>query len=267
MVQIRRFSIFILTLWLSIGAVRVLAQSDLGSIAGTVTDPSEAVIGGATVTVTNLGTGVVSKVETGSGGNYTVPFLKPGRYQITVEKAGFKTSVQSGIIVEIGQTVHQDVRLTLGAVSQTVEVKSEGSQMQTETSDVGIVVNSQQVEDLPLAGQSEVRTPAAFMILDSAVNARGTASNGEGPGGWRQFDTTVAGGENATTEFDVEGARVVNGQQYYSANYATLGFPPDAVGEFKVMTVTPPRRIRRVRGRHCDLGLQVRNQPISWFSL
>ena len=238
MVQFRSCSIFILTFWLLIGAGKVLAQSDLGRIAGTVTDPSGAVIGGAAVTASNIATGVVSKAQTGAGGNYSIPFLKPGNYQITVEQSGFKTYVQSGITVEIGQTVHQDVTLTLGQVNETVQVTGEGTQLQTETSDIGTVINSQQIEDLPLAGQSEVRTPAAFMILDSSTNARGTAM-GFGPGGMREFDTTVAGGENATTEFDVEGARLVNGSSYFSANYATLGFPPDAVGEFKVMTLTP----------------------------
>jgi hypothetical protein len=164
--------------------------------------------------------------------------VKPGIYKITVEKSGFKTYVYSGLAVEIGQTLHQDVTLTLGQVTQTVQVSGQGTRLQTETSDLGLVVSTQQVEDLPLAGQSEARTPAAFLMLDSANQAIGTANGSEGPGGWRTFDTTLAGSQNAATEWDVEGARVGNGG-WTSANYSALGFPPEAVGEFKVMSVNP----------------------------
>src|ERR1035437_417544 len=149
-----------------------------------------------------MGTGVAKKTITGSGGNFTVPLLPVGEDRISVEHTGFKTYVQSGISVNIGQTVHLDISLSLGAVNQTVEVKAEAPQIQADTSDIGTVVNGEQIKDLPLVGQGEVRNPAYFMIMDSTTTGRGSTS--WGIGGMRMFATTVAGGQNATTEHTSE---------------------------------------------------------------
>ena len=237
MVLFKRCSGLFLAFSFLMSAVMGWAQSDLGKIAGTVSDPSGAVIEGASVAATNMGTGVAKKTITGSGGNFTVPLLPVGEYRISVEHTGFKTYVQSGISVNIGQTVHLDISLSLGAVNQTVEVKAEAPQIQADTSDIGTVVNGEQIKDLPLVGQGEVRNPAYFMIMDSTTTGRGSTS--WGIGGMRMFATTVAGGQNATTEWEVEGARLTNGWSNFSGDYRMLGFPPDAVGEFKVMTLNP----------------------------
>src|SRR5512140_3068509 len=90
------------------------AQSDRGTITGVVTDQSDAVMAGVTVTATNTATGVSSSTKTGSGGSFTIPLLRVGPYQVSAENSGFKKFVQSGIVLELGQTVSLDIHMQLG---------------------------------------------------------------------------------------------------------------------------------------------------------
>ena len=96
-------------------------QTTTGSIVGTVTDPSGAVIGGATVVITNMDTGIAVKTSTDTAGSYVVTPLNVGRYSVTVEAAGFKKSVRSDIPLNVQDRVRVDAVLEVGAVTDTVE--------------------------------------------------------------------------------------------------------------------------------------------------
>src|SRR5215471_6941668 len=121
-------------------AIELWAQGDRGTITGTVADPSGAVIAGASVTATNNATQASTKTTTTSSGHYTIPALPVGKYEVTVEQGGFKKYVQSGVIVEVGQTVRVDATLQLGETTQSVEVTAEAVQVQRDTSDRGTVI-------------------------------------------------------------------------------------------------------------------------------
>src|SRR6059036_3144812 len=95
----------VLSLWFFGAAGLIWAQTDRGTITGSVTDPSGAVIVGAKVTATNTATRASTETITTSTGKYTVPLLRPGTYEVTVEQTGFKKYIQTGVIVEVGQTV------------------------------------------------------------------------------------------------------------------------------------------------------------------
>src|SRR5262245_39324845 len=131
-----------------------LAQTTTGSIVGTVSDPSGAVVAGATVTVTNEGTGIVAiKTTTDAAGNYVATTLPVGRYSVAVEAPGFKRSVSSGLILNVQGGLGVDVILEVGQVSDTVQVIGAAPVLETDTSYLGQVVESQRIVDLPLNGR------------------------------------------------------------------------------------------------------------------
>jgi hypothetical protein len=173
-----------------------------------------------------------------SAGEYTIPLLRVGTYELTAEQTGFKRYTRPGIVVEVGQTVSLDIRMEVGVPTQTVEVKGQAPLLQKDTSDRGTVVSSRDVEELPIVSQSEQRNPGFYMTLAPGVSGRGTATP-TASGSGRQLNTTVNGSPSGSTEFHLDGA--VIGQGYMLAgDFRNLPFPPDAVGEFNVMTLNPP---------------------------
>lgn len=172
---------------------RVGSESDRGTITGSVSDQSGAVIVGVSVSATNTATGVTAKMATSTNGSYTIPLLPAGTYQVTTEQSGFKKSVRDGIIVEVGQTTRLDVQMELWEVTETVEVQGDSPLLRSDASDLGTVIGGQQILDLPLAGQGEQRNPTFFMILVPGVTGRGMVSFDLGLFNIRPLSTTVSG--------------------------------------------------------------------------
>jgi hypothetical protein len=129
------------------------AQIDRGTISGAVTDPSNAVVAGATVTVTNVGTGQMLTLTTGSDGSYTARALQNGTYSVEVSAAGFQKAVQSGIELQVNQVVRADLKLSVGKTNQVAEVSAAPPLIATETSSLGTVETQQRIVDLPLNGR------------------------------------------------------------------------------------------------------------------
>jgi hypothetical protein len=220
--------------------VPLFAQLDRGTITGIVTDPSGAVIVGANVTATNIATGVSTKTTTSSTGNYTIPLLKAGRYEVAVEQTGFKRFVQAGLILEVGQTLRVDASLQVGQTTQTVEVTAQAVQIQKDTSDRGTIVTGRDVLELPIVGVGEQRNPGYFMILAPGVTGRGVSYSGSP----RMLNTTVNGSQSASNEFAVDGATIATASEW-AGDFRNIPFPQDAVGEYKVMTLNPPAEYGR----------------------
>src|SRR5215467_5605382 len=109
------------------------AQSTYGSISGIVSDPSGAAVQGASVTLTNLSTAEKKTQESGDDGHFTFVNLFQGQYRLDIEKQGFKRFVRQGIVVEVQQDTRVDATLTIGQVSETIEVSSEVPLLQTES--------------------------------------------------------------------------------------------------------------------------------------
>jgi hypothetical protein len=131
-------------------------QGITGSITGTVTDPTGAVVAGATVTVRDVDTNAIRVENTSDGGTYTVTQLPPGHYTIKVDKAGFKTYDQSGITIAIDQLAQINAQLAVGSEDQNVEVTSAPPVIQTQDSSVGQVIDSQSIQNTPLNGRLSV---------------------------------------------------------------------------------------------------------------
>jgi hypothetical protein len=137
-----------------LGSGLVFGQGFSAAISGSVRDASGAVIPQATVTVRNTETGLTRITETGANGNYSLPSLPVGPYELTVEKPGFRQLVRSGITLSVAQEAVLNLTLEVGNVTQTVEVTGEAPLVNTTLASTSGLVSAQQVKDLPLNGRS-----------------------------------------------------------------------------------------------------------------
>src|SRR5579872_792054 len=129
-------------------------QAGLGTILGTVTDNSGAAVAKARVEVTNVGANITERTETTDAGTYSVPYLKPGVYRVTVEFAGFDRAAVGGITLVVDQQYRVDVSLKPGAVTETVEVSANAVSLDTDNAAISQLVSQRQVEDIPLNGRN-----------------------------------------------------------------------------------------------------------------
>lgn len=145
--------IFFITLLLVCGAGSLMAQNESGAITGAVTDPTGAVVSGATVTITDLGTNAVRTAKTGSDGQYSFSSLRPSHYKLTVEAPGFKESLVSDIELHTQDKIAQNVLLTVGQSSDTINVSADTPQLETSAA-VATTIDRKFVENMPLSGRS-----------------------------------------------------------------------------------------------------------------
>ncbi len=139
---------------LVLAPLALLAQEFRGTISGAVTDPSNSVIAGAKVTVLEVHTGTKVQTVSESTGLYTVPFLLPGDYDITVQVPGFKEAIRKGVHLGAGEHPAIDVHLEVGDTSQSISITAEAPMVNNENASVGGAITTKEVEDLPLSGGS-----------------------------------------------------------------------------------------------------------------
>jgi carboxypeptidase family protein len=223
------------------------AQSDRGTVTGTLTDASGAVLVGVSLAAVDVATGLKSKTISGESGAYTIPLLPVGTYRVTSEMDGFKTHVSDNVAVQVNQTTRLDIVMEVGEVSQTVEVVAEGPQLRSDTSELGTVISQQEYQDLPLIGQREVRNPTFFMILVPGVTGRGIATVDMSQFNMRNLSTTVSGSQSGSTEWHLDGSIIASAGEF-STDPRNVGFPPDAVGGFKMITLNAPAEYGRSGG-------------------
>src|ERR1700685_605164 len=144
----------LLTLIFFAPASPLWAQKDAGAIVGLVRDSSGAVVAGAKVTVTDVDRGISVTISTNDRGEYVAGPLKIGRYTVTVEKQGFKKAVAEPVQVNIQDRVGVDLNLQPGMATEVVTVSSERPQLETETSELGQVVDAKRINALPLNGRN-----------------------------------------------------------------------------------------------------------------
>src|SRR4030095_6507116 len=142
-----RSVISILVLIISLGAV-VVAQDSRGSITGKVTDPHDAVVPGATVTLKNIATNQESTSVTNADGNYSFPLVQPGNYTITVAAQGFNNQTREGIEVRVADKLTLDLQVQVASVGEMVTITS-GLALETGSVNTGSVISSRQISELP----------------------------------------------------------------------------------------------------------------------
>jgi hypothetical protein len=207
------------------------AQQGRGTILGTVTDSTGAAVVGAKVSIVNVETNVAVNVPTNADGFYTSPAVNVGKYSVTVEQAGFKKAVRSGIVLEVDQHAEINIRLDVGAVSESVEVTGAAPLVNTENGSIGQVVENRNVEELPLNG----RNAFALILLAPDVHSNaGPIQSGFADRGTSLSDWSINGGPNSVNNMLVDG--MVASNSYYPDLNADLAV--DAVQEFKVQSGT-----------------------------
>src|SRR3954466_10598728 len=147
----RKTGQIVLVLFLTV--VAALGQVDTGTITGTISDSQGARVGSATITFLDVASGITTRTQTESSGEYASPPLRPGDYRVTAEAQGFKTESRTEVTVRVQDRLRIDFTMSLGAVSENVEVTSEAPVIQSETSSLGQVIMSRQITELPLNGR------------------------------------------------------------------------------------------------------------------
>src|SRR5262245_39976600 len=163
---------FMLVVCVLVSASIAIAQSDRGTITGTVADPTGAVIPGANITATNTATSAKYETVSTETGNYTLPQLPAGVYELSVELPGFKKFVRQGITVQVAQVLRVDVALVVGAQTEEVTVSADAPLLRTESGELSHNVTTSRLDDLPVlgigtaaAGSSGIRNPLAVTGL------------------------------------------------------------------------------------------------------
>jgi hypothetical protein len=200
-------------------AASVTAQSPSASVVGRVTDPTAAIIPGASITVTNLDTNISQRAVSNELGDFTVPYLKPGRYSLEASRAGFRTYRRSEFSLVVDQSLRLDIPLEIGAASESVTVTEAPPTLNTETSARGEVTRNQEIVEMPLDGRN---------FSDLAYLTGGVIPKGDGGDG--QYAVNGARADNIS--FLVDGMN--NTQQRNTGPVVNL--PIESVQEFKMMT-------------------------------
>jgi outer membrane receptor protein involved in Fe transport len=184
-----------------------------GLIAGTLTDPSGAVVPGASVTIRHAETGTERVVTTNEVGLYSAPFLQPGHYEITAAKAGFAKVVRTGLNLQVGQTLTVDLAMPVKAATEAVTVSGEGDVVDTSKTEVSQVVSEAAVSNLPIAG----RRWDSFVLLTPNVTTDGTSGlvSYRGISGLYNSNT-VDGANNNQALFSEARGRAISGAYVYS---------------------------------------------------
>ncbi|MGH9844810.1 MAG: carboxypeptidase regulatory-like domain-containing protein, partial [Blastocatellia bacterium] len=207
---------------------QALAQSQTtGRITGTVKDEKGAVVPGAEVTVNSKATGDARKATADSEGNYIVPLLPPGVYQLTVKANGFKTASFDNVRVAITETTAINADLAVGGAEETVTITAAGPVVQTESSQLGRVVDSRTVAELPLATRNFTQilglSPGAATYLPDHTSVGRNSQN-----------ISVNGARVTNNNFQING---VDANSMGTNSAPSLSVPaPETIQEFKVQT-------------------------------
>ncbi|MFZ0979567.1 MAG: TonB-dependent receptor [Candidatus Acidiferrales bacterium] len=207
------------------------AQVGTGSISGTVTDSSGAIVAGASISVKNTQTGVVTPVTANQQGRYVAPDLVVGTYDVQAQMKGFQTQVHSGVVLAVGTNAVVDFSLPVGQVTETVTVEGATTQVETTSAAISALVAPQQMQDLPLNG----RDFEQLILLAPGVQSVTTGAQSSFYG--REPSYSIAGSRPEGQELLLDGANI-QGFWNHGAGNSIIGtsLGVEAIGEFQVLT-------------------------------
>ena len=231
----------LLVVFILLSTAMLVGQTFRGTILGTVTDPSGAVVAGATVKVRNVGTGLERTTATSGDGSYSVPELPIGTYSVTVTQAGFQTFVVTGVAVDVATERRVDAALKTGEVATRVEVSAETLPLvETTSNDLGGVITAQTVENMPVNGRDYTK----LIFLNPGV-AGSPDQITDSPGSFGEF--SMNGARGGSNNYLLDGTDMNDGYRNDPAineagvfgTPATI-LPLDAVAEVNVISNFQP---------------------------
>lgn len=218
-----------------------LAQGERGALTGVVTDPTGALVPEATITITEMRTGVTTTVASSSAGYYRVP-VPPGTYRLEAKKEGFKTGVAENIVVPVAQVVTIDFALQVGSVAESVTVTSEAPLLTPSTAEVGGAITPQEFATLPIAVDDGGRQLMTFIFTSLPGTVGDTWTN------------SISGGQYFTADIMIEGLPVARYDLQGSISEATPS--ADAASEFKVQMSSYSAEYGATAGGIANFGMK-----------
>jgi hypothetical protein len=211
-------------------ALYLAGQGTSGSFTGTVSDATGAVIQGASVTATSVDSGRTWRTQTNDVGVYNLPSVPPGVYTLAIEAAGFKRLATNSITLEVNQVARLDLKLELGTVGETVEVKGLSAVLQTETTQLGSVISGTTSVNLPLNGRNFVQLS---LLAPGVVTYDFNTFTGGSTGGGQPL---VNGNRAQANNYRLDGMDANETEDNVIAYSPNV----DAIQEFRLITTNPP---------------------------
>src|ERR1700738_5349478 len=223
------------------------AQVSTAKLSGTVMDASGAAVANASVSITNLSTGITREITTNGSGVYIAPSLAPSVYSVKVSGTGFKTEIRSQITLNVGENVELNFTLTVGSVSQQVVVSEAAPQVDLTSATLSDVVNGKEIRQLPLNGRSwtdlaSLSTGVTIIQTQAPVSASDRPKRGLGG------ELSISGGRPQQNSYLLDG---ININDYSNAGPGSIlggNLGVDAIQEFNVFTINPGAQYGRTSG-------------------
>ena len=246
---IRLLFLFLMTM------VLAFAQTDRGTITGTITDPTGAVIPGATLLARDTATGAEYSTVSTATGNYTIPSLIAGSYDLTVTAAGFEKYVQHGITVEVVQVLRVDIVLKVGSATESVTITADAPLLRTENAEINANLSTDRVDALPNT-TTNVRDPFEFAGIMPGVVGGVTAPAGSA-------NIKVNGSPATSYRVLLDGQDITNANEDPSH---TLEQQPavEALQEFTLQTSNFSAEFGQITGGLFNFTTKMRHQRTPW---
>ena len=222
-------------------------RSDRAAISGVITDNTGSAVPGASVTIRNEATGVEVVLTTNESGAYSSPPLVLGRYSVTVDLSGFKKAVSSGILLQGGDTIRQDIALQVGDLTESVEVRGASGISETRP-DVSHTVDEKYYQDLPFITGSDVRLAESVLLMQPGYLPM--RPNGDPMFRGSQFNSRINGGQAMATENFFDGAAFGYASGHQQSHESTP--PVEAIQEVKVISTTYSAQYGHTSGGFID---------------
>ena len=223
-------------------------SASTGTIIGTVTDPTGALVVQAEIEVQELRTGITRTVTTDDQGNYRVPALPPGKFRVQVQQSGFRLEVVTDVVVEVSQVRRLDFRMSVGELSQNVMVSASPVTLNTETSTLGEVISQTRIAKLPLNGREFIAlstlVPGAQNLTDTKLAGTVTATNKS-----KGYVVAFNGARASANGYNVDGVDSSD----INTNQLIASPPLDAIQEFRASTSTYSAQYGRAAGGVLDI--------------
>jgi len=226
------------------------AQEFRATLTGTVDDPSGAVVPNAQITAINRDTQQKYEAVSNAKGEYSVLYVLPGTYTVSIAAQGFRTKVQDGVLLEANQTIGLNIQMELGAATQKVEVTAAPPLLESATGSNNTIISAQEIEDSPLDGRqiyALIGTTPGSEFLQTQFGSSGYS----GTRGWDNSNNyTLGGGVQGYQQFQLNGSNITVQTSYQSQGQGTWQIAPNvgALQEVNVMTNTYDARYGRTGG-------------------